>query len=80
MALPVPEDDSYEAESESESESESEAEPDGHSLINLLRHSEGWRVELTEGTIHVAPPTNGEHEEIARSSVSTRGQASSATC
>lgn len=25
---------------------------------------EGWRVELTEGEIHVTPPANGEHEEI----------------
>lgn len=25
---------------------------------------EGWRVELIEGEIHVAPPANGEHEEI----------------
>ncbi|MFE7127613.1 Uma2 family endonuclease [Streptomyces sp. NPDC057617] len=24
----------------------------------------GWRVELIEGEIHVAPPANGEHEEI----------------
>ncbi|WP_254407240.1 Uma2 family endonuclease [Streptomyces sp. GMY02] len=24
----------------------------------------GWRVELVEGEIHVAPPANGEHEEI----------------
>lgn len=25
---------------------------------------EGWRVELTEGKIHVVPPANGEQEEI----------------
>ncbi|UGY92123.1 Uma2 family endonuclease [Streptomyces gobiensis] len=24
----------------------------------------GWRVELIEGEIHVAPPPNGDHEEI----------------
>ncbi|MGO4427772.1 Uma2 family endonuclease, partial [Streptomyces sp. MCAF7] len=25
---------------------------------------EGWRVELVEGRIHVAPPANGGHVEI----------------
>lgn len=72
MALPVPEDESSESESE-ESDYHSllsllrnkvpaMAVEEAFDVFSAVA-PEGWRVELIEGEIHVAPPAKGEHEE-----------------
>ncbi|MGW0122647.1 Uma2 family endonuclease [Streptomyces sp. NPDC003327] len=59
MAMPVPEDEFPVELPNREGASVQEA----FELFSALA-PKGWRVELIEGEIYVAPPANGEHEEI----------------
>lgn len=58
MALTVPESDLHAAD-----EREPASVEDAFDALSAAAPA-GWRVELIEGEIHVAPPANGRHEEI----------------
>ncbi|MFE9737861.1 hypothetical protein [Streptomyces sp. NPDC006477] len=59
MPLPVPED----AFSEGLPHREGASAEETFELFSALA-PKGWRVELIEGEIYVAPPADGEHEKI----------------